>query len=401
MRINSERLKNNLINLGKIGYKEGKGITRAAFTKEYEEASSFVQKLIEEAGLTYYRDSVGNIFGKLEGKDKSRSILLGSHIDSVPNGGMFDGNLGVLAGIECLQTLKEDNYDINFSLEVAAFIGEEGTEVGGTFGSRAFSGELDLSESDFEYLKTVGISEEDIINSKRNPDSLKCYLELHIEQGNVLNSENLSIGVVKGIVGIAQYNAKVKGKANHAGTTPMKLRDDALIKASKVIISVNDIVSKFGSPMVGTVGYIRAYPGAVNVIPGVVEFTIELRDMDRNRVLNAMELIKESCIDLDLEVENLGFEWEVNLDVGMQNLIEKSCQELDYSYKYMVSGAGHDANPLSKVTPTGMIFIPSKDGISHSPFEWSDWGDVEKGANVLLNTVMKIDNNYAKVSVKD
>lgn len=180
---------------------------------------------------------------------------------------------------------------------------------------------FNLSESDFEYLKTVGISEQDTVNSKRNPDSLKCYLELHIEQGNVLNSENLSIGVVKGIVGIAQYNAKVKGKANHAGTTPMNLR--------------------------------------------------------------------------------VGFEWEVNLDEGMQSLIEESCQELNYSYKYMVSGAGHDANPISKITPTGMIFIPSKDGISHSPLEWSEWDDVEKGANVLLNTVIKIDgNNYAKVSVK-
>lgn len=390
MRINSERLKNNLLNLSKIGYEKGKGITRSAFTKEYEEASAFVMKLIEEAGLIAYRDSVGNIFGKLEGKEKNRSILLGSHIDSVPNGGMFDGNLGVLSAIECMQVLKENKYDANFSIEAVAFIGEEGTEIGGTFGSRVFTGELEPTKSDFEYLKTVGITKEDIINAKRYPDSLKCYLELHIEQGNVLNSKNISIGVVKGIVGIAQYNARVEGKANHAGTTPMNLRDDALIKASKVIIVINDIVNKIGSPMVGTVGYIKAYPGAVNVIPGMVKFNIELRDMDRNKVLNAMEMIKKSCIDLDLEVEELSFEWEVNLNEGIQNLIEESCKELNHSYKYMVSGAGHDANPLSKITPSGMIFIPSKDGISHSPLEWSDWDDVEKGANVLLNTVLRI-----------
>lgn len=395
MRINIERLKRNIINLGKIGYEEGKGITRIAFTKEYEEGRTFVKKLMEDAGLDVNQDPAGNLFGKLEGKEKNKnkSILLGSHIDSVPNGGMFDGNLGVLAAIECMQALKENNYDANFSIEAVAFIGEEGTEVGGTFGSRLFAGELELSKSDFEYLKTMGITKEDTLNAKRNPETLKCYLELHIEQGNVLNTENISIGVVKGIVGIAQYNAKVRGKANHAGTTPMNLRDDALVKASKVVTNISEIVNKIGSPMVGTVGYIKAYPGAVNVIPGMVEFTVELRDMDRNRVLNAMETIKESCNNLDLEVEDLGFEWEVNLNEVMQHLIEESCKELNYSYKYMVSGAGHDANPVSKITPSGMIFIPSKDGISHSPLEWSNWDDVEKGANVLLNTILKIDKS--------
>lgn len=392
MKINSERLKRNLINLGKIGYEEGKGITRSAFTAEYEEGRAFVRELMEDAGLSVHQDSVGNLFGKLEGKDKNKSILLGSHIDSVPNGGMFDGNLGVLAAIECIQTLKENNYDANFSIEVVAFIGEEGTEVGGTFGSRIFTGEFNATKSDLEYLETVGITEEDIFNAKRDSETLKCYLELHIEQGNVLIAENISIGVVQGIVGIAQYNAKVKGKANHAGTTPMNLRDDALVKASKVIVNINEIINNIGSPMVGTVGYIKAYPGAVNVIPGVVEFTIEIRDIDRNRVLNAMDMIKESCNNLDFDVESLGFEWEVNLNEDMKKTIEESCKELNYSYKYMVSGAGHDANPVSKITPSGMIFIPSKDGISHSPDEWSDWGDVEKGANVLLNTLMKVDS---------
>jgi hydantoinase/carbamoylase family amidase len=394
MKINIERLKSSLINLGKIGYEEGKGITRIAFTPEYEEVRAFVKKIMEETGLDVYQDPVGNLFGRLEGKDNSKSILLGSHIDSVPNGGMFDGNLGVLAGIECIRTLKENNYAPNYSMEVVAFIGEEGTEVGGTFGSRVFSGEFKAEKGDLDYLKTVGITEEDLLKAKRNPETLKCYLELHIEQGNILNTENFSIGVVQGIVGIAQHNAKVRGKANHAGTTPMNLRDDALVKASKVILNINEIVNKFGSPMVGTVGYIKAYPGAVNVIPGMVEFTIELRDMDRKRVLDAMEMIMESCNNLDLEVESLGFEWEVNLDEGMQKLIEESCMDLNYSYKYMVSGAGHDANPLSKITPSGMIFIPSKDGISHSPDEWSDWADVEKGANVLLNTVLKVDGGF-------
>ncbi|HHY99731.1 MAG TPA: M20/M25/M40 family metallo-hydrolase, partial [Tissierellia bacterium] len=173
MKINIERLKSSLINLGKIGYEEGKGITRSAFTPEYEEAKAFVKKLMEEAGLDVYQDPVGNLFGRLDGKDKNKSILLGSHIDSVPNGGMFDGNLGVLAGIECIRTLKENNYAPKHSIEVVAFIGEEGTEVGGTFGSRVFSGEFKAEKGDLDYLKTVGITEEDLLKAKRNPETLK------------------------------------------------------------------------------------------------------------------------------------------------------------------------------------------------------------------------------------
>lgn len=393
MRINKERLKNNLLSLSKIGYVEGQGITRVAFTDAYREAADYLKNLLESASLTVYEDPVGNVFGKYEGKNKDKSILLGSHIDSVPNGGMFDGCVGVLGALECVQTLKENNYEPNYSIEVCAFIGEEGTEVGGTFGSRIFTGEFEYGKDELDYLSTVGISEDDIIKSKRDSGSLKCYLELHIEQGNILSTERISIGVVKGIVGIAQYNAWVTGKANHAGTTPMPLRDDALVKTSKIISNINKIVKELGSPLVGTVGYIKAYPGAINVIPGKVEFTIELRDMNKEKVQKAMELIMESSKDLNLTVEPLGYEWEVNLDEGVQKLIEESCIELNYSYKYMYSGAGHDANPLSKITPSGMIFIPSKNGISHSPDEWSNWDDIEKGANVLLNTILKVDKN--------
>jgi len=393
IKINRERLKNNLISLSKIGYMEGQGITREAFTDSYTEAANFVKNLMKSAGLMVYEDPIGNIFGKYEGRQKDKSILLGSHIDTVPNGGMFDGSLGVLGALECIQTLKENNYNCKYSIEVGAFIGEEGTQVGGTFGSRNFAGEFEYGKNELDYLSTVGISEEDIIKSNRDPDTIKCYLELHIEQGNILSTDEISIGVVKGIVGIAQYNAFVTGKANHAGTTPMNLRDDALVKTSEIIIKINNIVKELGSPLVGTVGYIKAYPGAVNVIPGKVEFTIELRDMNKEKVKKAMELIMESSKDLDLTIEPLGYEWEVNMDDEIQRLIEESSKDLNYSYKYMYSGAGHDANPLSKITPSGMIFIPSKNGISHSPEEWSDWEDVEMGANVLLNTILKIDNN--------
>ncbi|MFA9422687.1 MAG: M20 family metallo-hydrolase [Sedimentibacter sp.] len=393
MKINLERLKKNIIGLGKIGFTEHEGITRSAFTKEYEEANIFIKKLMENIKLDVNEDSVGNLFGKLEGNNNVKSILIGSHIDTVPCGGLFDGNLGVLAAIECIQTLIENNYKSNFNLEVVSFIGEEGTEVGGTFGSRCFAGNTDFNEKEYDYLSTVNISKADVTTSRRDPETLRCYLELHIEQGNILNTEDVSIGIVKGIVGIAHYKAKVTGKANHAGTTPMNLRDDALVKASKIIICVNDIVNNLGSPTVGTVGYIKAYPGAINVIPGKVEFTIELRDMDKERIQQAIDLIKEKCISLDLSIENLLYEEEVHLDEKLQKYIKESCKDLDYSYKFMYSGAGHDANPISKITQSGMLFVPSKDGISHSPLEWTDWKDVEIGANTLLNTILKIDKD--------
>jgi len=391
MRINKERLKKHIIELSNIGYTKGQGITRQAFTPIYEEAKEYVKNLMEEIGLKVYEDAVGNLFGRLEGNNKNHAIIMGSHIDTVPNGGIFDGSLGVLGGIECIQTLMENNYTNQYSLEAAAFIGEEGTEVGGTFGSRCFTGEVDFNKEDFDYLETVGISKEDIKRAERNPKTVKNYLELHIEQGNILYTEEVSIGIVKGIVGIAQYKAEVKGKANHAGTTPMHLRDDALIKASKVINQINETVNQLGEPLVGTVGYIKAYPGAINVIPGKVEFTIELRDMSRDRVEAAIHLIKEECKDLDLSIEKLAYEWEVNLDQDTQDEIEKACKDLGYNYKFMYSGAGHDANPISKIAPTGMIFVPSKEGISHAPEEWTEWEDVDKGANTLLYTLINLD----------
>ncbi len=391
MKINKERLKKHLMKLGSIGYTEGQGITRQAFTPTYEEAKKYVRNLMENIGLKVYEDSVGNLFGKLEGKGKKKSIIMGSHIDSVPNGGIFDGSLGVLGAIECIQTLMENNHTTQYDLEVAAFIGEEGTEVGGTFGSKCFTGEVSFQEKDIAYLETVGISKEDIRSAKRSPKTVKHYLELHIEQGNILDTEGLSIGIVKGIVGIAQYKAEVKGKANHAGTTPMHLRDDALVKASKVINQINEIVNQLGAPLVGTVGHIQAHPGAINVIPGKVDFTIELRDVSKERVETAMNLVKESCKDLNLSIEKLEYEWEVNLDQDIQSEIEKACKDLGYNYKFMYSGAGHDANPLSKIASTGMIFVPSKNGISHAPGEWTEWEDIDKGVNTLLLTLLHLD----------
>ncbi|MGM0410314.1 MAG: M20 family metallo-hydrolase [Bacillota bacterium] len=404
MKINLQRLKNNLIDLGFIGYNGkgenglpygDKGITRLPFTKEYDKADNFVVNLMKKAGLEIKHDSIGNLFGTLStNKENDEHIIIGSHIDTVPQGGIFDGALGVLAAIESLKTLQENNYDNNYNLTVAAFIGEEGREeLGGTFGSRCFTGNIELNEKEIDFLANVGFSPEDVKNAKTDDRKIKNYLEMHIEQGAVLENEDIPIGIVKGIVGIARYKATVKGIANHAGTTPMNLRDDALIKASKLITKVNEIVKEIGGDLVGTVGEIEVEPGAVNVIPGKCEFSIELRDMDKENMEEVITKLKEFAKGKNLIIEDLLYEGGVYLDKEVQRAIKNSAEKLSYNYKEMISGAGHDANPLSEITSTGMIFVPSHKGISHSPQEWTDWEDIKKGTEVMLETIKFLDKN--------
>lgn len=391
MRVNLDRLARNLVDLGKIGYNEGQGITRIAFTEDYKKGNNFVRQLMEDAELETRQDSVGNLFGRLRGNKSDKTIIIGSHIDTVPNGGMFDGSLGVLAGLECIQTLKENAYTNNYNIEVCVFIGEEGTPMGGTFGSRCLTGKIELNNNHSDALSKMNLTKDDIYNAVRDPKEIQNYLELHIEQGNVLYSKEIPIGIVKGIVGISRYNANVMGKANHAGTTPMNLRDDALVKTSELIIKFNEIVSSIGEPFVGTIGYIDCSPRANNVICGSTSFPIELRDMNKERIKKAIKKFEVENRDMGLTIEEEFSEWEVYLDEEVQSVIQLVCEKLGYEYKYMYSGAGHDANALSQVTPTAMIFVPSKNGISHSPDEWTDWCNIEKGANVLLKTIIKLD----------
>lgn len=399
MEINLSRLKENLIELGWIGYNGNNkklpygdsGITRLPYTKEYTQADKFVGNLMEKAGLEVYHDSVGNLFGTLSSAETDEHIIIGSHIDTVPEGGIFDGSLGVLGALESLQTLIENNYSNNYNLTVAAFIGEEGTEIGGTLGSRCFTGEIELNGKEIEFFKDKGISPEDVREAKIDQNKIKNYLEMHIEQGEILKDEDISIGIVQGIVGIARYKVTVLGEANHAGTTPMILRDDALIKASKLIMKINKVVKELGGDLVGTVGTIKVEPGAVNVIPGRAEFTIELRDMEKDKINTVMDKIKESFDEEELLIEDILYEGGVYLNKKVQDAIKKSAKSLNYDYKKIVSGAGHDANPLSKITSTGMIFVPSYRGISHSPEEWTDWEEIKKGTEVMLETIKNLD----------
>ncbi|MFN2364036.1 MAG: Zn-dependent hydrolase [Halarsenatibacteraceae bacterium] len=403
MEINIDRLKENLINLGWIGFagdknKElpigDKGITRMPYSRDYLEAEEFVKEQMEAAGLNIWKDPIGNLFGMLPGKDQNdEMIVTGSHIDTVIKGGLFDGTLGVLAAVESLRVLKESGYQNNHKLVAAVFNGEAGVKYPAYLGSRAFIGD-NFTSDELSQLRAARLEEAELQGSAVDTERVKNFLELHIEQGQILENRKKAIGVVEGIVGISRYKAVMTGKANHAGTTPMELRDDALIKASRVILELEKTVKEINGDhgrMVVTVGQLEVEPGAVNVIPEKVEFSIEIRDMEKEKIDRVIKRIEGLEIK-GLEIEEKYYEGSIYLDKGMQSEIAAAAESLGYDQMKILSGAGHHASPMSRVTPTGMIFVPSKDGISHSPDEWTDWQDVEKGANLLLETLKRLDN---------
>ncbi len=387
--INTERLVSRIKSLGAIGFEKGKGTTRVAYSPAFFEGRDYVETLMRQAGLQTKTDPVGNLIGFLPGKRAER-IAIGSHIDTVPGGGMYDGTYGVLSGLEVLQTLVESGYENEYTLEIIAFNEEEGNAVGGTFGSKAFAG-VSQETSAIEKCSEYGITEEDIEASREDPAHYKAYLEWHIEQGGLLENEGLQLGIVDGIVAITRFMVTVNGKANHAGSTPMKLRDDALEKAAKVISAAYDVSRETDKSMTCTIGYVQVQPGAVNVIPGQVSFPIELRSMDTDNIRTAVEKLKALFDDGSVSITGFLWQDETRLDPELTNCIEACCRKNGFSYRRMPSGAGHDAINMAPFTPSAMLFIPSINGISHSIEEYSRDIDLENGCRVLMDVVLTLD----------
>lgn len=395
MNINSNRLKENILNIGEIGKISTGGITRVAYSKEYFEALNKLKSLMEEQGLKTKVDKVGNLFGRREGLRDLPSIMVGSHLDTVKNGGLLDGNLGVIAALECISALNENNIKTNHPIEIVAFNAEEGSEMGGTFGSRVMIGRQNIDEVGLsEKLSTYSMTIKDIEESIRNPEDIKAFLELHIEQGGNLENKKKQIGVVNGIAGITRYKINVKGEANHAGTTPMDLRKDALTMAAKLILEIDHISKSMGDPFVSTIGFIKANPGSINVIPGEVELILEMRDLDNERIDIVLQRIKaftKTMKDYEFVFEFLIDKPSVMTSENITRIIEQVCTDKGIKYELMASGAGHDAKEIANKVPTGMIFVPSKDGKSHCPEEFTEWEDINIGVQVLLETLMKVD----------
>lgn len=397
MKVNSKRLKENIIEIGEIGKTSLGGITREAYSNEYFEALNKLKELMEEQGLEVKVDKVGNLFGRREGSKDLPTIMVGSHLDTVKNGGLLDGNLGVMSALECIYVLNENKIITNHPIEIVAFNAEEGSEMGGTFGSRVMIGRQNIKEEGLsQKLAKYNMTLTNIEESVKDPREIKAFLELHIEQGGNLDSKNIPIGVVNGIVGITRYKLTVKGEANHSGTTPMNHRKDALTMAAKLILKIDEISKAMGAPFVSTIGFIKANPGSVNVIPGEVEFILEMRDLDRKKIDTVIKKIKDytkTVMDYEFIFELLIDKPPIRTNEDITKFIEQVCVYKGIKYEVMTSGAGHDAKEIANKVPTGMIFVPSKGGKSHCPDEFTEWEDISLGTDVLLESILMVDRD--------
>ena len=403
LRVNGPRIVEHLNKLAEFGRNPQGGVSRLAYSEADRQGREYVMGLMRAAQLDTSIDAAGNLIGRRAGSESTlKPLWFGSHIDSVPEGGNYDGDVGSLGAIEVAQTLAENKVTTRHPLEVIIFQNEEG----GLIGSRAIDGELTEKELDLvsrsgktirEGIKFLGGDPKKLSTVRRAPGSIAAYLELHIEQGGILDTEKIDIGVVEGIVGINWWDVTIEGFANHAGTTAMNNRQDALLAAAKFIEVVNRVATSVPGRQVGTVGRIQALPGAPNVIPGKVVLSLELRDLDAAKIEMLYQKVRSEA-DQIARTNRVTFDFkEINInipaptDARIRALIDQSAKELGLTTKQMPSGAGHDAQDMARLAPVGMIFIPSVGGISHSPKEFSRPKDIENGANVLLGTLMKLD----------
>ncbi len=401
--VNGKGIESSIFELAKFGVDEkGRGY-RVAYTKGDIEGRAWFIELMKKAGLDPTIDAAGNIIGKRKGKNNSlKPIGFGSHIDMVPDGGNYDGTLGSLSALEVIEILNENKIITDHPLEVIIFANEEG----GTIGSKAIAGLLTdeilkkKSQSGLtmaEGIKAIGGNPDNIQSCIRKKGDLHAWLELHIEQGGILESENIQIGVVEGIVGMMDWDVTVEGFANHAGATPMNIRKDALLVASRFVIAVNEVINSVPGKQVGTVGKISSFPGASNVIPGKVLMSLEIRDLSMEKVemlfgevqKRADEIASASKTKISYDLQFITMPALSNK--LLQGKVDASAKALGFTTKFMPSGALHDSQNMALVAPMAMIFVPSVGGISHSPKEFTKAEDMTNGANVLLQTILKVD----------
>lgn len=383
------------------------GVTRLPFTAESSNAERLVEEWMKAAGMTVRKDGLNNIIGRYEGENPTAPVLMiGSHLDSVIEAGKYDGTLGVISGIEVVQTLRDNGLILDNPIEVVGFCDEEGVRFHSTFlGSKAVAGTFNaeyLEREDekgitiAEALKGIGIDDPYAFKyASRTPEELLAYIELHIEQGPVLEKRNEPVGVVSGIVGATRFSFEIIGKSGHAGTVPVAIRQDALLGASDLISSIEKIALQ-NEPLVATIGKLTVSPGASNVIPGHVSGTLDIRDLNVERKQQAIDaILSESeriavSRGLQMKFEQVMEADPVNCNVEMIKFIEKSIIEQGGSIVSLVSGAGHDAMAMADVTKVAMIFVRCKDGLSHHPDEFVTIEDIRAGVNVLYSTVIKI-----------
>ncbi|MBM7645874.1 allantoate deiminase [Scopulibacillus daqui] len=392
--------------LGQFGRDSEGGISRLLYTQEWIDAQRSLAKLFEDEGLTVHQDEVGNLFGRLEGSVyKDETILTGSHVDTVKNGGLYDGQYGIVAGFIAIKYLKRKYGQPLRNIEVVSMAEEEGSRFPYTFwGSNNIVGKA--RKEDVKELKDFdGISFEEAMHKagcdyKKNPekirDDLKAYIELHVEQGNVLETEGFPIGIVEHIVGQRRFTIEVTGQANHAGTTPMKYRKDAMNAASRMVCEINELALSYGDPLVATVGKIMLEPNIVNVVPGKAVFTLDIRHTSKalleafaDKVTAKMRKIADK-LGVEINIDMWMDADPVPMDQRIVKIIQNQCDENKLNYRLMHSGAGHDAQNFAEVVPAAMIFVPSRKGISHNPAEFTEPCDLAEGVKALIGALYKL-----------
>lgn len=402
--VSIERLKEDLRELSGIGRCEDGGVYRMAFTAADMAGKDWLESKMKEAGLATRRDGACNVIGRMEGRNADApALIIGSHIDTVPCAGILDGTLGVLSGLECLRTLMESAQRPDCPLELIAFSDEEG-RFGGMFGSQAFAGlitpETIHQACDLDGVKLADAMQEHgldpwmALEAQRNPSQVSRYLELHIEQGPVLAQSHGQVGIVEAITGLFKWSVTLSGEANHAGTTPMELRRDAFMGVADFAHELPRIIDENGSEVSrATIGRVELLPGSPNTVPGEARFSIDVRDTDEE-VMRELESAIRKALSAIARRRQLAFSYELDSWIHPVQCheplvveLEKSAKRLGVRHRRMPSGAAHDAQIVSKVCPVAMLFVPSKDGRSHSPAEWTALDDIEAGANVFLNAV--------------
>ncbi len=400
----------NVINtLAKIGPTEDGGSNRMGFTDADMQAREYFISLIKEIGLEYRLDHFGNIFARLEGSDKNAPVVAtGSHIDTVPNGGHYDGILGTVLSLAAIKQIKEENFEHTYPIELIVFQLEESSRFShATMGSKVIAGRdvckmwANAQDKDGitlqEALKSRGFDFDKLPESARKAEEFKCFIEAHIDQSKDLERAEKSVGIVEAIAAPIRSKAIVKGRADHSGSTQMEHRKDALVAASELVLAINKLAVEYSSKkIVATVGNVKVFPGAMNVVPGFVELFIDLRGIDKNVMEEVFQKIQDAAKEIDntheisTTFELLSSEKPVSMDSEIKNTLRNACDGLNIPYENVISGAGHDAMNIASLTPTGMIFIRGKGGISHNPEEFASVNDIEDGYKVLCESLKQL-----------
>ena len=400
--------------IGRIGIGDHGAVTRLVFSIKELRSRQLLIHLMRQAGLQIHIDAIGNIFGRFAGSDtKAPAVLAGSHLDTVIHGGKYDGPVGVIGALEAVRTIGENRIPVRASLEVVCFVGEESSRFGfSTLGSSLIAGEVhprDLTNAVdpqgtrlADVLSSLGITQKQLRALRRDPKSIKAYFELHIEQGPILEAKGKRIGLVTSIAAPSRFKVIFKGQADHSGTTPMDMRKDALVAAAQMIEYVEQICRKYSSMekgrVVGTVGAMKIEPGVINAVPGRAELSVDIRSTSAQSKDRVARMVKEQARaiahkrSIAVEILKIREENPVPLDKRLLRVTRGICDGRGIDYEIMPSGAGHDAMQMAKITPAGMIFVPSKRGISHNPEEWTHPGDIALGSQLLMETMIRVAN---------